>query len=351
MNGWNFEYIENREEYQKLFENIMTREQETNVEFLEENIKRFIDRKYVVAVNSGTDALHFALLSHNIKKGDEVLVSNFSWVSTASCISMVGATPVFCDIDINSYHMSLESIKNMYSEKTKAIVYPHLFGNMSDTKEIIQFCKEKNIIFIEDACQSLGSSLDGINAGTIGDCSTLSFNANKVIAGISGGGAFLTDDIEKANIVRKLRRHGNHEMLGYNSKMLLFNAEVINYRLKKLHYYMAKRQAIAMAYDRELKFLPVKTQTLSQNQNHNYHKYVIRFEDKETRNKIREKLNLNVHYDKPISDNLMYRNIHHRKDLDLVTAKVCDTILSLPIHPWLKEEELRKIVNSIVLLA
>ena len=103
---------------------------------------------------------------------------------------------------------------------------------MSDTKEILEFCKEKNIAFIEDAAQSLGSSLNGVKAGSIGDISCLSFNANKVVAGIAGGGAVLTDDKDKADLFKKLRRHGNNEVLGYNSKMLLMNAEFINFRLK-----------------------------------------------------------------------------------------------------------------------
>ena len=120
---------------------------------------------------------------------------------------MVGATPVFCEIDILTYHMSLDSIKRMYSDKVKAIVYPHLFGNMSDTKEILEFCKEKNIAFIEDAAQSLGASLNGVKAGSIGDISTLSFNANKVVAGIAGGGAILTDDEDKDLFISRYDAH------------------------------------------------------------------------------------------------------------------------------------------------
>ena len=141
----------------------------------------------------------------------------------------------------------------MYSEKTKAIVYPHLFGNMSDTKDIINFCKEKNIAFIEDACQALGASLNGINAGSIGNVSTLSFNANKVVAGIAGGGAILTDDKDKAELFKKLRKHGNNEVLGRNSKMLMLNACFINFRLKKMNEWISKRQEIAKQYDEALK--------------------------------------------------------------------------------------------------
>ena len=121
---------------------------------------------------------------------------------------MTGATPVFCDIDLKTYHMSIDSIKKMYSDKVKAIIYPHLFGNMSDTSTIKEFCKDKNIVFIEDACQSLGSSYNGVVAGSIGDISTLSFNANKVVAGISGGGAIITDG--DTEIFKKLRKHGNN---------------------------------------------------------------------------------------------------------------------------------------------
>ena len=225
--GWTKEYQLNKSDYLQLFDDVMQREQETNIEFLEKSLSEKLGRK-VVACANGTDALYFSLLSLGIGKGDEVLTTNFSWISTASVISMTGATPVFCDIDILTYHMSLDSIKRMYSNKVKAIIYPHLFGNMSDTSKIKEFCQEKNIYFIEDACQSLGSSYNNIKAGTIGDISTLSFNANKVISGIAGGGAIITDG--DTEIFKKLRKHGNHEILGYNSKMLLFKAEVINFR-------------------------------------------------------------------------------------------------------------------------
>ena len=142
----------------------------------------------------------FSLKCLDIKPGDEVLTTNFSWISTASCISMVGATPVFCDIDKETYHISLDSIKRMYSDKVKAIVYPHLFGNMSDITEILKFCKEKNISFIEDAAQAIGSSLNGVKAGTLGELSTISFNANKTIGGIAGGGVVLTDNKDYADM-------------------------------------------------------------------------------------------------------------------------------------------------------
>ncbi len=348
MDNWDREYLFNKKEYQELFNSVMLKKQEQNVEFLEKSIVKVTGRKYAVAVGNGTDALHFSLISLGIKPGDEVLTTNFSWISTASCISMTGATPVFCDIDLETYHMSLDSIKKMYSDKVKAIVYPHLFGSMSDTTEIINFCKEKNIAFIEDACQALGSSLNGIKAGSIGDISTLSFNANKVVAGIAGGGAVLTDDKEKAEIFKKLRKHGDHEMLGYNSKMLVFNAEFINFRLKRMEQHQFSRQHTAKIYNDAFKDLPVHVQVDNLNGlNHNYHKYVVRFENKEIRDKVKERLGASVHYGKPISENVMYQNISHRKDDCKNSKQVSETILTLPIGPHMTNDEVYKIANVV----
>ena len=344
ITGWDREYLHNKKDYMELFDRVMQKEQETNIEFLEKNLSSRLGRNVVVCAN-GTDALYFALLSKDIGPGDEVLVTNFSWISTASVISMAGATPVFCDIDINTYHMSFDSIKKMYSDKVKAIIYPHLFGNMSNTNAIKEFCKEKNITFIEDACQSLGSSYNGAVAGTIGDISTLSFNANKVVAGISGGGAIITDG--DTEIFKKLRKHGNNEILGYNSKMLLFNAEVINYRLNKLDSYIERRQEIAKQYDEALKdYVIVQPNTGG----HNYHKYVIRLQNKKLRDKLKDKLGAKVHYENPISENKMYNNIEHRKDITYVSKIVSDTVLTLPLHPYMTQSEIDTIINTILIV-
>ena len=349
MTGWDREYLANKDEYLKIFDGAMQQEQEQNVEFLEKSLTKITGRKYAIACSNGTDALHFALISLGIKPGDEVLTTQFSWISTASCISMVGATPVFCEPNILNYHIDIESIRRMYTNKTKAIVYPHLFGNMSDTKEILDFCKEKNIAFIEDAAQSLGSSLNGVKAGSIGDVSTLSFNANKVVAGIAGGGAILTNDKDKAELFKKLRKHGNNEVLGRNSKMLMLNACFINFRLKKMNEWISKRQEIAKQYDEQLKDY-VTIQPSTNGLNHNYHKYVIRLQNKKVRDLVKDKLNAKVHYDKPLSENPMYQNIKHRQDKTFISKIICDTILTLPINPYMTQEEIDEVINTILIL-
>jgi len=348
--GWDREYQENKDTYLEIFDEFMSQLNYENNEDWERSFAERVGRKYAVSVASATDALHFALLAHNIGPGDEVLVTDFSWISSSAVASLVGATPVFCDIDLNSYHMSLDSIKRMYSDKVKAIIYPHLFGNMTDTSEIELFCKENDILFIEDAAQSLGSSLNGISAGTIGDCSVYSFNSNKVIAGINGGGVVLTDNEDIAKRVKMIRRHGKDktfDMLGYNSRMYVLNARIIDFRLSQAKDTQQKRQNIAGKYNEAFADLDVVTQKMTNGLNHNYHKYVVRFQDKDTRKRVKQAINGSIHYETPLSANGMYSNIPHKKD-DCVSSKIAsDTVLSLPIHAWLTSGEVEEIIEKV----
>ena len=348
--GWDREYQENAAEYIDLFDKFMGQLNYENNEDFERNFAERIGRKYCVSVASATDALHFALLAHRVGAGDEVLVTDFSWISSASCVNMAGATPVFCDIDLDSYHMSLDSIKRMYNDKVKAIVYPHLFGNMSDTSDIRNFCNEKGILFIEDAAQALGASLNGERAGTVGETSVFSFNSNKVISGINGGGVVLTDDETIAKRVKMIRRHGKDKdfgMLGFNSRMYVLNAQIIELRLRSAERNQSKRQEIARRYNEAFANLPVVTQTSTNGLNHNYHKYTLRFENKDTRKRVKNALKASIHYETPLSANSKYDTIEHRKD-DCVNSKlVSDTILSLPIHAWLTNDEVAQVINTV----
>ena len=348
--GWDREYQENKDAYLKIFDDFMSKMNYENNEEWESNFAKRLGRKHCVSVASATDALHFALLAHGINAGDEVLVTDFSWISSASCVDMVGATPVFCDIDIDTFQMSLDSIQRMYSDRVKAIVYVHLFGAMTDTSALQAFCKERNILFIEDAAQALGSSLDGVQAGTIGDCSVFSFNTNKVIAGINGGGVVLTDDANIAKRLKMIRRHGKDktfDILGYNSRMYVLNARIIEQRMKIIEGSQKRRQLIAQQYSAAFADYPVITQTLKPGLDHNFHKYVIRFRNKDIRNKVKKALNASIHYETPLSANGMYNSIEYRRDACVQSKTASDTVLSLPIHAWLHDEEIRLIINTI----
>ena len=348
--GWDREYQENKEAYLEIFDRFMRQSNYENNEEFERSFAERVGRKYCVSVASATDALHFTLLAHNVGSGDEVLVTDFSWISSSACASMVGATPVFCDIDLETYHMSLDSIKRMYSDKVKAIVYPHLFGNMTDTTELQQFCQDKGILFIEDAAQSFGSSLNGVKAGSIGDCSIYSFNTNKVIAGINGGGIVLTDNEDIARRIKMIRRHGKDKdfsMLGYNSRMYVLNAEIINLRLRHAEHNQARRQEIARTYNEAFADLPIITQSMTNGLDHNYHKYVVRFTDKDTRKRVKTALNASIHYEAPLSANSMYDGLECRRDACTASKTASSTVLSLPIHAWLTEQEIGTIIETV----
>jgi len=341
--SWEPHYEEHKSDYNDIFNLCML---SNNVEKI--NFPKVSERQYSVPVASATDALQFSLMAYDIGPGDEVLVSNFSWISSSSCISMVGATPVFCDIDLNTYTMSLQSIMKMTSEKTKALVYTHLYGDITeDVEEIEQYCKENNIIFVEDSAQSLGASnKNGRKAGTFGDCSSFSFNSNKNIAGINGGGVFLTDDQSKAEFVDKVSRHGRNEFLGRNSKAYLLNTEIIKFRMKFLNEIMERKQQIAQKYNDELEFDFACPRI---HEGHNFHKYVIRFENHKDR-ELARKQGFSVHYSLPLSENTMYKTIEHKKDECINSAIAANTVLSLPIHPYVTDEEIDITVNKLLML-
>jgi dTDP-4-amino-4,6-dideoxygalactose transaminase len=348
--GWERDFSQNKAGYVNAIANSLADPIGTVAE-LERNIAAFTGRQHAIACASATDALMFSLIANNIGPGDEVIVTNFSFISSSSCISMVGATPVFCDIDVDSYHLSYDSVKRMISSKTKALIYTHLFGNMSDTMRIQDLCAQRGIVFIEDSAQSLGSSLCGIKAGSIGKCSVISFNSNKVIAGLAGGGVLLTDDDSIDQLTRKLRIHGgsaaNFEVLGKNSKIHPSNAAVINVRLHHISRWQLTRQIIADQYYSELKHLPIIFQQPVDGQEHNYHKFVIRVPTKDIRDRIRHNIHAQVHYERPLSHNTMYDNIQHRADECPNTTIVCETVVSLPIHPWLRDSEIETIIKNI----
>lgn len=345
--AWDREYQENKQAYLDIFDNFMSQMNYENNEEWEHDFAERLGRKHCVSVASATDALHFALKAHGIGPGDEVLVTDFSWISSASCVDMVGATPVFCDIDLDTYQMSLDSIQRMYSDRVKAIVYVHLFGVMEETSALQAFCKEHDILFIEDAAQALGSSLDGVCAGTIGDCSVFSFNSNKVISGINGGGVILTDDDDIAKRLKMIRRHGKDktfDILGYNSRMYVLNARIIDQRMKSMEQNQAKRQEIAQQYNEAFADLPIVTPKVSNSLDNNYHKYVIRLKDKDTRKRVKSALNASIHYETPLSENNMYNNFQFRKDECKNSKQASSTVLSLPIHPWLTQDEINQVI-------
>lgn len=357
---WQREYDRFQDTYTNLFhsyigDNPDGYERDTNVEDV---LKIISNRKYAVMCASATDALVFSLAAHDIGPGDEVLVSNFSWISSGSCVAIVGATPVFCDIGENSHHVTLDSLKTMKSSKTKAVILTHLFGAMvEETGAIAEWCKKEGLILIEDSAQAIGSRLVGVGkAGSIGHCSSYSFNSNKVIPGINGGGVFLTDHENTAIRATRLRQHGRlkgtgFEMLGINSKAYLINAKIIEHRLHRLKADIMEREKIAKMYDEAF-----MQKTSREGMIHNYHKYTIQLEDKEHRKFVIDSLKsddmrvlqlVDIHYDRPISAHKMWEKLPHKVGPKQNAIKLSERILTLPIHAYMFDDEVDMIIEKV----
>ena len=275
------------------------------------------EKKYCVTCASGTDALIISLLAAGVRPNDEVLVTNFSWISTASAISTIGAVPVFCDIN-DKYFIDIDSIKRMYSPKCKAVIATPLYGDVFDLSDIKQFCLDHNMFLLEDSAQAIGNRLNG-------DISIISFNTNKTVNGPSGGGAMLTDDEELASKCTLLRRHGKRDddfvMLGLNSIMPKDSElEIIN-QLDRFNDIIQQKQDAADLYD---DYFQEKYST------YNNHKYVIRVEERDFAKKAIP--GSQIHYPRPLSEYSLYKSLPHRKDNCVESQKACDTVLTLPLN-------------------
>jgi len=193
------------------------------VKAFEEEVRNYYEVKYAIAVNSATSALHVSLVACGIEPGDEVIVSPYSFSSSASCVLMVGATPVFVDIEEDTYCIDPDRIEEAITPRTKAIIPVHLFGQPCDMVSIMKIAKKYNLKVIEDASQSIGATCEGILTGTWGDCGVLSFNQNKQVS-VGEGGMILTNRSAINHIARAVRNHAevsmpHLKMVGYNYRM------------------------------------------------------------------------------------------------------------------------------------
>lgn len=213
----------------------------------EEDFKNYVGRKYALAMPSCTSSIHIALLALGIQAGDEVIVSDITWIATASPIKYVGATPVFADIDNNSWCISLESIKKCVTPKTKAIIVVDLYGNMPEMDEILTFAKNNNIYVIEDSAQALGSEYKGQKAGSFGDFSVFSFHGTKILT-TGEGGMLLTDDEILFKRSLKLRDLGRSD----NGKMFWNDEVAQKYKMSNLQAALGLAQL--HRFDEILKF-------------------------------------------------------------------------------------------------
>jgi len=318
---------------------------------LENKLSRIYNRKYSVCVNSCTDALYFSLISLGINSKDEVLVSNYSYVASVSAIVRIGAKPIFVDID-KDFNMSLNYAKKFITKKTKALIYVHLFGKKGNLEDIRKFCKINKIKLIEDIAQTFGSSKDLKKAGNIGDVACISFDPTKTISAPGSGGAILTDSKKIYNYIKKIRYHGKNpitskfDFLGYNSQMPTTTAAIILEKIKYNNKWILKRKKIAEYYSNHLNKDIVVPEV---SKNHVFHKYVILCQNRDELKAYlkKNKIESMIHYSSLLSENKYLKKYVKKKQTFKVAKYVSKKALSLPIHPFLKENEIKKIVKTI----
>jgi len=328
------------------------------VEEFEENWADYCNRRYAVAVNSGTSALHLALIAAGIGAGHEVILPPNTFIATAWAVSYVGAKPVFADIDLHSYNINPEEVVRKITVKTKAIIAVDLYGLCADYSILEQISKDLDIKLIEDASQSHGAKQKGRKAGSFGHISTFSFYPGKNLGALGEGGAIVTNSEEMANRMKKLRNHAQparylHEELGFNHRMDGMQGAALNIKLKYLNQWNAKRAEIAKIYDENLSNLAkLQIPFIPENNLSAYHQYEIRLQNEEQRNALANFLNENeiqtgLHYPVPIHLQKAYKNLGYQVG-DFPNAELtAQTLLSLPIHPTMTADQAEFVCEKI----
>jgi perosamine synthetase len=324
----------------------------------EELLKSYLKVRNVVAVNSGTSALHSALLAAGIGHGDEVILPSFTFVATANAVMATGAKPVFIDILQKDYTADPIDIKRKITDKTKAIIPVHLYGHPASMNPILEIGEKHSLLVIEDACQSLGSSYLGRQTGSIGNMGCFSLYASKVLTA-GEGGAIATDDDDLANELRMIRNHGmvkgyDTRVLGLNMRLPEISAAIAKVQMQKLPRILELRRRNAKilhellgGVNRRLNIgLPIEPDGLR----YNWYLYTVTINNK--RDDIKNQLNkagigATVYYDPPVHMTPYYSAISNKARLEN-TELASKNVLSLPVHQSLTEEDTRFIANKAV---
>lgn len=333
---------------------------------LEKQLSDFLGVRYCCVLNSGTSALHATLLAYEIGLQDEVIVPSFSFIATANSVLFVGANPIFSDIEEQTFGLDPKSVKKQISANTKAIM-PMDYGGLScDIFSLKEISKENNIFLIEDAAESLGSTVKGRNVGTVSDAAIFSFCGNKVIT-TGEGGAVVTNSEKIFKKISLIRSHGRidtksyfnnpsasiYESLGYNWRMSSITAALGIAQLHKLNKIIKMRQNNANFISSRLSNTEkIKIPTTPENYSHIYQMYTIQLDSKETRDKLQEfLLNKKIFskvYFSPIHLTKFYQNKLKSKKYYLPrTESIAEKVLTLPLYPNMTLEEMNYLIDSV----
>jgi dTDP-4-amino-4,6-dideoxygalactose transaminase len=318
-----------------------------------DNLSRYLGGSFVIPCANGTDALQIALMALGLEPGDEVIVPAFTYVATAEVIGLLKLTPVMVDVDPYCFNIDLNKIEQAITPKTKAIVPVHLFGQCSDIEPICQLAKKKNLFVVEDVAQAIGSDYtfkDGSpkKAGTIGDIGCTSFFPSKNLGCYGDGGALFTSDQALSEKIRMIANHGQvkkyvHKYIGVNSRLDTIQAGILDIKLKHLDTYSSLRRAAADRYDALLSEIEEITTPARSNSTHVFHQYTIQVKNGR-RNELKQYLENSgipamIYYPIPLHHQEAFKKIGIAGSSLNVTEQLCDTVLSIPMHTELTEEE------------
>ena len=327
----------------------------------EENLKNYMSLGHVIACGNGTDALQIALMALNLKEGDEVITTPFTFVSTLEVLALMKLKPVLVDVDPNSFNIRPELINRHIDHKTKAIVPVHLYGQCADMESIAEIARENNLFVIEDACQALGTDYEFKNgmtakAGAIGDIACNSFFPTKNLGAFGDGGAIFTNNDELATEMRSIANHGMskkyyYRQVGLNSRLDAIQAAILDVKLKYLDQYIAARQSAAEFYDRELSNIQgISIPARVPYSTHTFHQYTVKVPKK--RDELQKFLYSKsipsmIYY--PLSLHLQeaYQYLGYKKGDFPVSEELSQQVLSLPMHTELTDEQLQYITSAI----
>lgn len=326
------------------------------IEF-EKELSEFLSVKNVITCANGTDALQVSLMALGLNPGDEVISPDFTFGATVEVIALLRLKPVFVDVDPYTFNINTEMIRNVITEKTKAIIPVHLFGQCADMSSVLNISEKYGIPVIEDAAQSLGAfhTDNGKKkmAGTIGTIGCTSFFPSKNLGCYGDGGAVFTDDDALARDLSAITRHGQHvkyyqDMIGVNSRLDTMQAAILRVKLKFIEDFTQRRQEAAAYYDRELSGLDwLEIPARAEYSNHVFHQYTIKLKGADRvsfMNYLKSKdIPSMIYYPVPLHLQKAYSYLGYRKGDFPVTEALCDNVVSLPMHTELGEEQLKYI--------
>ena len=324
-----------------------------NVQAFEQEAADYLGVSHAVGCASGTDALHLALAAAGIGEGDEVITTPFTFIATAEAISYLGATPVFVDIDPKTFNIDLNQVEQAITNKTRAVIPVHLFGQPVDMNALVKLCDDRGLTIVEDCAQSFGADIDGKMTGSFGAFGAFSFFPSKNLGCFGDGGLITTNDAQRANELKVLRNHGSreryhHNVIGYNSRLDELQAVILRIKLKHIDDYNQNRRRVAHRYSSNLANTGIQTAYEDNIGLHIYHQYTLLHEKRDDIMKALQDAGIAcaVYYPIPLHKQDVYMEAYKEVHLP-VSESVALNCFSLPVYPELPDAHVDAITEVI----